>query len=361
MADNFRVHLLRFRAEVLGPIQLPAAAGSALRSALFGALRQQFCQATSPKTCGQPPVADGCPVCFLLAPVDEQDPRGRDVPRPYALRGIGCGPLTYAAGQTLEFGLATFGRALSYFPYTVLGVEEMGRLGIGARRAGAFRLEEIWAENPLLGRQEAVYARSHGATVRGPDLPVDAVQVMEEARSLAERGARSGLRVELLSPVRLIDDGKLVKPETLSFRPFLGRLLERISALWTRYGEGAPPCNARALLHQAGAVRVTETALVWRELFRASGRHGRMLPMSGLTGAFTLEGELEPFLPWLVWGSLIQVGKDAAMGNGQFRLLPASRAPAVFRDADEKVGNSTSSSLVRGGATTAFGDAEGKG
>ena len=42
--------------------------------------------------------------------------------------------------------------------------------------------------------------------------------------------------------------------------------------------------------------------------------------MGGLVGEVTLEGELGPFLPWLVWGTLVHVGKDAAMGNGQFRL-----------------------------------------
>jgi hypothetical protein len=47
-----------------------------------------------------------------------------------------------------------------------------------------------------------------------------------------------------------------------------------------------------------------------------------MVPMGGLVGSVTLEGELEPFLPWLVWGSLTHVGKDAAMGNGQLRLEP---------------------------------------
>jgi hypothetical protein len=47
-----------------------------------------------------------------------------------------------------------------------------------------------------------------------------------------------------------------------------------------------------------------------------------MLPMSGLVGSVVLAGELEPFLPWLVWASLTHVGKDAAMGNGQLRLEP---------------------------------------
>jgi hypothetical protein len=42
--------------------------------------------------------------------------------------------------------------------------------------------------------------------------------------------------------------------------------------------------------------------------------------MGGLVGSVVLEGELGPLLPWLVWGTLVQVGKDASMGNGVLRL-----------------------------------------
>lgn len=336
MAEPFRVHLLRFKAEVTAPLRLPPAAGAALRGALFGALREQFCLAGRGLLCGRPELASSCPVCFLLAPVDEQDRRGRDVPRPYVLRapstdGRGApGPADYQPGQALEFGLATFGRALDHFPYALLGIEEMGRRGLGAGRQGQFRLDEVWAENPMAGRQEAIYRRARDGVVRAPSLPVDAAQVAEEAALLAGRGGDRRLRLMLLSPMRLIDRDRLVKHDTFEFAPLLARLLERLSALFGRYG-GAPndadesdtparPFEASALLRAAAEVRVAERRLAWRELFRASGRHGRMVPMGGLVGEILLEGDLRPFLPWLVWGTLVHVGKDAAMGNGQFTL-----------------------------------------
>lgn len=384
---GFQVHLLGFRAEVTAPLRLPPASGAALRGALFAALRGQFCLAGRGPACGSPALAEACPVCFLLAPVDERDPRGKDVPRPYVLRAPASGPASYAPGQTLEFGLATFGRALSHFPYALMGVEEMGRQGLGVGRHGAFRLEEVWAEHPLLGRQEAVYQRTRGATVRAPALPVEEAHVLAEADRLAKLGGARRLRLELLSPTRLVDRAALVKPETFALRPLLARLLERLSALSRRYGDGAPrrPASAEeasgpaggtiagtspaghpvpappvappigagdalapsvqpsgppaggasaatmdphaeegvaALLRASEAVQVVERHLTWRELFRASGRHGRLVPMSGLVGSVVLEGDLAPTLPWLVWGTLTHVGKDAAMGNGRLYLEP---------------------------------------
>jgi hypothetical protein len=319
-AAGFAVHLLRFRAEVTAPLRLPPAAGAALRGALFGALRGQFCLAGRGPDCGAPEIAAACPVCFLLAPVDTADPRGRDVPRPYVLRGPESGGPVYAPGQVLEFGLATFGRALSHVPYALLGVEEMGQRGLGAGRGGAFRLDEVWAENPLLGQQTAVYQRARGAVVRTPGLPIQATQVQAEAERLAQAGGAERLRLELRSPLRLIYNRQLVKPAAFSFRTLLGRLLERLSALYAHYGAGAAPFDHGALLGAAEAVQVADRQLRWCELFRGSGRHGRALPMSGLVGSVDLVGDLRPFLPWLVWGTLTHVGKDAAMGNGQLRL-----------------------------------------
>jgi hypothetical protein len=126
----------------------------------------------------------------------------------------------------------------------------------------------------------------------------------------------------LLTPTRLVEGKHLVKPEGFSFRTLLARLLERLSALYGRYGNAPPSYDAPALLRMAMGIRVAGRQLTWRELFRASGRHGRMVPMSGLVGSVVLAGDLEPYLPWLVWGSLTHVGKDAAMGNGRLRLEP---------------------------------------
>lgn len=319
-ASGFVIHRLRFRADVTAPLRLPAAAGAALRGALFSALRRQFCLAAGGPQCGRPELAAACPVCFLLAPVEERNPRGRDVPRPYTLRAPSDAARSYEASESFEFGFSTFGRALSHFPYALLGVQEMGRQGLGVARAGAFRLAEVWAEDPLTGRQERIY-RAGDPTVRAPALPIGWPQVRAEAAALAAAGGAQRLRLEFVSPTRLIADGRLVKPERFSAAILLARLLERLEALFQRYGGERLDVDPGVLLaHASARVRIVEQRIAWQELLRASSRHQRLVPMSGLVGTVELEGELEPLLPWLVWGTLTQVGKDAAMGNGCFRL-----------------------------------------
>jgi hypothetical protein len=313
------VHLLRFHAEVTGPLRLPAAGGAALRGALFGALRAQFCVAEGGPDCGSPEAAARCRVCFLLAPVEVGNRRGQDVPRPYVLRLPPEGPRAYTPGDTLAFELATFGRALGVFPYALLGIEEMGQRGLGANRGGSFRLVEAWAENPLAGRQERVY-RAADRAVQTPALPLTATDVATEAASLSARGGAARLRLALRSPTRLVEAGSLVKPQGFEARTLVARLLERLDALGARYGAGATGADRAELRRQAEGVRVVERQLAWHDVFRGSGRHRARLPMGGLVGEVVLEGELEPLLPWLLWGSLVHVGKDAAMGNGWLGL-----------------------------------------
>ncbi|HLH21217.1 MAG TPA: CRISPR system precrRNA processing endoribonuclease RAMP protein Cas6 [Chloroflexota bacterium] len=343
---DLAVHLLRFRSEVTSPLRLPPATGAALRGALFGALRDEYCAAGGGSACGQPPTSDRCPVCFLLAPVAADHPRGRDVPRPYVRRVAPGASLAYAPGQTFEFALATFGRALGVFPYALLGVQAMGQRGLGVGRGGRFRLTEVWAENPLAGAQERVYRAADGG-VATPALPVDATQVAAAAAALAGRfagaaapdagpavpmphaapgaqrasgTARPALRLTFRTPTRLVEGGRLVKPDTFALRSLLARLLERLDALGDRYGAGPTGVTPAVVLAQAERVHVAERRLAWRDLFRGSGRHGRQLPMGGLVGEVVLDGDVEPLLPWLLWGSLVHVGKDAAMGNGLFAV-----------------------------------------
>ena len=42
--------------------------------------------------------------------------------------------------------------------------------------------------------------------------------------------------------------------------------------------------------------------------------------MGGLRGDVVLVGDIAPLLPWLIWATLVHVGKDASMGNGALRV-----------------------------------------
>lgn len=59
----------------------------------------------------------------------------------------------------------------------------------------------------------------------------------------------------------------------------------------------------------------------WLDAMISSSRTARATPIGGLIGRIRFSGDMRPFLPWLCWGEVSHVGKDATKGNGWYRLL----------------------------------------
>ena len=122
---HFTAHRLCFVTEVQVPVELNEHQGSALRGALYHALRQRFCSfARDPQMqCADCALVATCPVATLVSTLDPDNRRGQDRPRPYTfqppLPGSGHpiedpeGHVTfhYDHGETLAFGLTQIGRA----------------------------------------------------------------------------------------------------------------------------------------------------------------------------------------------------------------------------------------------------------
>jgi len=299
------------------PIHLPAGQpGMALRGAFFGSLWERFCTNHAARQCADCALHTACPVSALVAPLRDEQPRGRDVPRPYAIRALGATG-TVPAGAPLHFGLTLFGGVLPYLPYVVLAAQTMGQIGVGARdsagRRGRFRIRGITAVNLVTGARQAVLD-SQGLA-RAPTLAAGSADVTLRAASLAG----DTLTVEFLTPTRLVDDGRLVQRP--AFRPLFQRLLERVTALDREYGNGPPTVSGfQPLLAQADQMRVVDDQTQWLDVASYSQRRGQSTPIGGLLGTVRFRGDFTPLLPWLVWGELTQVGKDVVKGNGCYRL-----------------------------------------
>ena len=58
----------------------------------------------------------------------------------------------------------------------------------------------------------------------------------------------------------------------------------------------------------------------WEDWSRFSGRQKQRVKMGGLTGRVTYEGDLRDYLPLLLLGELVHVGKGTVFGNGLYRI-----------------------------------------
>jgi hypothetical protein len=352
--NNFTAHQLHFTCQVQTPILLNEHQGSAIRGALFQALRNQFCFNKEAKGCGECALWATCPICFLVATRDPEGKRGVEVPRPYVVeppveesvhrtsRGV-----RYEPGGDFSFGLTIFARALNLFPYVVLASQALEREGLGKRvgesanqrvsdsangrrgksgkrrqrgQRGTLVIREIAAVNALSGERQPVLRRGD-TMVSVPDLPVTNEQVLARAAQLPT----DRLTLMFKTPTRIIERGKLEHAPT--FRPLIQRLHRRLRDLTRQFTDTPWDFDFRQVMAQAEAVQVVEDQTRWVELDSFSTRRSTSTPMGGLVGQVTFEGDLEPFLPWLVWGEVVHVGKDAVKGNGWYEIrCPSSNS-----------------------------------
>ena len=317
---SLHAHHLHVRATVSEPLAFNEYAGAALRGAFFEALWGRFCVNKQAQVCADCPLINACPVSSLVAPLRDEAPRGRDVPRPYAIRPPIGYRRTLNPGESFSFGLTLFGSHLNLFPYVAMALQQMAQSGIGRRtqenhwRRGRFMVDEVQAVNLLSGETKLVQS-SNSNRVSVPDLPT----TWADAEAFAARLPPDRLTLRFLTPLRLTDQQKLVKRWLL--RPLVERLLERHDFLAREYGGHMFAREERdRLIEIAGTVEVLEDTTTWADVSSYSRRQGKSTPIGGLIGTITFVGHLQPLLPLLAWGIVLQVGKDTTKGNGMYAM-----------------------------------------
>lgn len=367
MPISLRIHALRLRATAEQPIELEAQPGSAIRGALYNALLRRFCMNPAATTCLECPLNQSCPVAGLVAPLRDERPRGRDVPRPFVLAATLPAPssadqdrsaaaissaaspgqvapaplpagIRLAPSQQFEIHLTLIGRAISFFPYVALSVPALEAAGLGrplhanGGRRGRFHLNAIDLVDPFDpagDRAQRLYTRGT-SQVAAPRLVMTAHDVAGRAVKLAA----DHLTLNFLTPTRLIADGKLA--HSPGFRVLALRLAERIEALEREYGgaasaedgEDALPSEwwrerSRHIEDLAEAVRLVADETHWVDVASYSARQGRATPIGGIVGRATYAGDLVAELrELLTWGELLHVGKNTVKGDGRYRIEP---------------------------------------
>lgn len=351
-------HHLRFTLKVETPIELDTQQGSALRGMLFNSLRGPrnnpalgFCTQRHLTTCAECQLVAVCPVATLVSTMNPQADRGRDVPRPYAIVPPQRDKTRYEAHEHLSFGLTLFGNAFNLFPYVVMALRQAGPLGLGRRLPrpeqkgrylrGRFALHSAQAINLLTGEVQDILEVDN-PLVQQPDLPVTHRQILEASQQLlnpptthasngnqaqatyqpAKLNGNLDVTLHFKTPTRIVSHKKLLKePE---FGPLFHRLLDRLLALSREFGAKSPldeadPSHKNSLLALGDQVVCVDNQTNWQEVWSYSARQQTTTPISGLVGQATYRAPREiweQILPYLLWGSVIHVGKNAVKGDG---------------------------------------------
>ena len=317
MLNNF--HLAKYRLTFLprDPLALPVSnKGNTLRGA-FGSVFKHIVCIDYKHDCRDCSLAPKCVYQLIFQP---QIPPGasrlrknQDIPRPFIIKPPLEPKKLYTPAEPLVFQIILVGLVTEYLPYFLVTFREMGLRGFGLNRAKA-HLERVEAYLPKSRDWQEVYSGSDGLVKNLPAV-WSSDQICAEAQDLP----KDSLTIHFLTPTRLVYEKQIVhRPE---FHHLIKRLRDRINALAVFYCQDELKTDYKTLGKKAEQIRAIAQHTYWQELSRYSSRRELTQDLSGFMGWATYEGSLEEFLPLLLIGEWIHVGKAALWGNGWLQIL----------------------------------------
>jgi len=243
----------------------------------------------------------------------------------------------YGPDDLLNFHVILIGKAIEYFPYFLFTFDELGRIGLGKGK-GRYQLESAYS---IGARAEVlVYTGSERRFV-GVGVPIAFEEVSRDVEEAVDR-----VEIEFLTPTRLKYGHKLTSH--LEFHVLFRALLLRLSLLALCHGEGGVlplptggTIEARAvaqyfyrdkqieetrrqMIHEAiesaKRIAIDRGDLHWRDWERYSARQDARMKLGGLVGRIRYSGPLNGFLPYLLLGEYVHVGKNTSFGLGKMKL-----------------------------------------
>ncbi len=226
-------------------------------------------------------------------------------PHPFILRPPAEHAWAVEEGTALVLSLVLVGRAYAYFPFVLFALMRLGELGLGSGRV-RFEVEEVRSQPD----GSVVYVGGQ----RGPLVPP-----LPQRVTASPGEERLGtLRVCYLTPLRLrVEERILRRPE---FAPLVSAALRRLELLCRVHDEGDFALDAAELVRRAASVGVARDETYWEDKKRYSRRQASVMPMGGLRGSATFQGEVGTFAPLLALAGSVHVGKGTSFGHGFLRV-----------------------------------------
>jgi len=319
---NFFIIDLEFVLRFERPMAIaPLAAGSMLRGAFGTQLRRIVCHDGSAR-CWDCRVRLSCAYEKIFSPLvpPEADrlSKQRDLPRGFVLKP----PLEggdYGPDRPFAFRMILVGELIQWLPYIIVPFSELGRIGIGRDRT-PFQLERIVSRGLNSDNERQMYEAAENLVRVGEMIRIGFEDMRYKAQSM-DTGAVS---ITFLTPtiLRFNASGLPGRSSVLrvpEFHVLVKRLRDRVNRLATVYCGGELEVDHRAFGRRAEEVRTASVSGRWVERTRKT-RSGNQQDLGGFVGEVTFVGEIDEFLPLLLLGQYVHVGKNAPFGGGWYEV-----------------------------------------
>ncbi len=331
--QSFAIARYRFSFRITESLRLPDYAGSALRGVLGHALMQLSGISTAD--------IKHRTAFFLQSPyalIFERDNqhnvagsniRGiKNLPVPYIIEAPLAPARLYAVGEELAFDMVLTGSALNELSLITLAWRRAFLRGVGN---GDGKAELIKVEHCL--------PDGYIATVYRADKP--AIAQHDTVLVLPEFSKPQDVHLQLQTPLRLQQRGKIAGPHEITASIFLRNLIRRITFQVQQHNPQTYPLDVIHRLNVLADQVLDERRLSWKELERYSSRQKQKMKLSGVIGHWYLHQVPAELLPFVYLGQWLHLGKETAFGLGKYCWLdevwlPEKQqlSPAVLRAAD---------------------------
>lgn len=219
----------------------------------------------------------------------------------------------YQKGDQIKFDMNIWGGDLDVVSDFVRVVQALGQVGLRSD-AGRFEMFEVCAKDSSSQLQRVW---SCGESLNQIIAPVRDGQWWLNSRVVDQ----DRLQLQFTTPARLIVKNRpMFNPSFKLLFPFILRRVT--SMLYTHCGLDLS-VDSYGLLSAVDTIEEHHTTLNWND-WRQLQHDGRNQPLGGVEGEVELRGTgLIDLCPYLYLGSLMNVGKNASFGAGNYRVSPA--------------------------------------
>jgi hypothetical protein len=301
---------------------LPVFTGSVIHGALGHAMRRTAFNPRRPE-CADCPIRSSCRHENLYgylfeSPADHPfiDVHARSIamqqetyPQPFVIDPPAGGG--YLSGESLTFSFTLIGKAIRFLPFFACSLANIDRLGGRSQNVSFESLTPMGFD--LNGASEEIREELQSDAV-GWEKQLD-FKTFSEFVSLSKVDFGK-LKLRFLTPFRFKQENKLGRGFTFTL------LMKSLFRRMTLLGVHSPlsvPIDFKRLLTAAEDVQ-TRSELTWYDWQRYSSRQGSSMKLGGYIGTVEFCGRLNEFLPYILFGEFISVGKNCSFGLGSYRV-----------------------------------------
>ncbi|WP_044469481.1 CRISPR system precrRNA processing endoribonuclease RAMP protein Cas6 [Mannheimia massilioguelmaensis] len=292
----------RLSFQVTEPFQLPEYAGSALRGTFGRSLRKISCM-TKQEDCHGCWLYQTCPYTNIFetpAPSNHSLQKFSQVPNAYVIEPLEWGEQRYEKGDDFAFDLVLFGRTLDQLPLILFAFKRALSFNLAGGKAILTNLAKISENQTALSifYQEKIVEHSQTQAIP-QDLPLS-------------------FELELLTPLRIQDNGKPLRENQISKERFLITLAKRISLL-AEFHTQPLQLDFERLITEIEPIQDRKN-LHWQDWTRYSSRQKQKMKLGGVVGRWRLENLSPDWAKLLYIGQWLHCGKNATFGLGKYKI-----------------------------------------